>query len=156
VDNTTSAGVLLYRHAGEGPPLLLIAHIGGPLWSRKDARAWSIPKGEYGPDETPMAAAVREFTEEIGIAPPDGPFRSLGNTRTPRGKVITIFALEGTVDLDAMVPGTFTMEWPPRSGRKGTFPEVDRAMWATPGEAREKLVSSQTVFVDRLLALLDG
>ncbi|MGF7239116.1 MAG: NUDIX domain-containing protein [Frankia sp.] len=156
MDQIRSAGILLYRFAAPGAPLLLIAHMGGPFWSRKDDGAWSIPKGEYEPDETPTAAAIREFTEEIGIVPPVGPFQPLGDIRTSRGKAITIFAVEGTVDLDDMVPGTFTMEWPRGSGREQAFPEVDRAMWATPDEARVKLVPSQAVYVDRLLDLLAG
>lgn len=156
MDPIRSAGILLYRFTAPGAPLLLIAHMGGPFWSRQDDGAWSIPKGEYGADETPTAAAIREFTEEIGIVPPAGDFQPLGDIRTSRGKIITIFAVEGAVDLDKMVPGTFSMEWPRGSGRQREFPEVDRAMWATPEEARVKLVPSQAVFVDRLLKLLAG
>jgi predicted NUDIX family NTP pyrophosphohydrolase len=149
-----SAGILLYRMARPGLPELLIAHMGGPFWSRRDARAWSIPKGEYEAGEDPLAAAVREFAEELGTAPPGDGYRSLGEARAAVGKVITIFAVEGDMDADHIVSNTFDLEWPRGSGRVRAFPEVDRAMWASPQVAREKLVAGQVVFVDRLLDLL--
>jgi predicted NUDIX family NTP pyrophosphohydrolase len=146
----TSAGLLLHRPSAAGPQLLL-AHMGGPFWSRKDDAAWSIPKGEYGPEEQPQAAAVREFTEELGTAPPAGPLVELGSVRQGGGKQVTVFALEADFDADHITPGTFELEWPPRSGRMSTFPEVDRAAWFDPETARRKLVKAQVEFVDRLL-----
>jgi predicted NUDIX family NTP pyrophosphohydrolase len=151
-----SAGVLLYRLARPGSPELLIAHMGGPFWRRRDARAWSIPKGEYEPDEDPLAAARREFTEELGAAPPAAGYRPLGAVTAAGGKIITIFAAEGDLDADQIVSNTFELEWPRGSGRVRAFPEVDRAMWAAPAVARDKLVQSQVVFVDRLLELVAG
>lgn len=146
----TSAGLLLYRPAAGAATEVLIGHMGGPFWAKKDARAWSIPKGEYTDGESPREAAVREFTEELGIAPPPGEFVELGMSRASGGKVITVYGLEGDLDLGAVVPGTFSMEWPPRSGRTAEFPEIDRVMWAPFDVARDKLVASQVVFVDRL------
>jgi predicted NUDIX family NTP pyrophosphohydrolase len=146
----TSAGLLLYRPAVAGPELLL-GHMGGPFWARKDDGAWSIPKGEHGPDEQPRAAAVREFTEELGAAPPDGPLVELGSVRQGRGKQVTVFALKSDFDAEHITPGTFELEWPPRSGRLGRFPEIDRAAWFDPETARRKLVKAQVEFVDRLL-----
>jgi predicted NUDIX family NTP pyrophosphohydrolase len=150
----TSAGLLLHRPAATGPELLL-GHMGGPFWARKDDGAWSIPKGEHGPDEDPQAAAVREFTEELGAPPPAGPLRPLGTTR-PRGggKTVTVFALQADFDAEHITPGTFELEWPPRSGRVRAFPEIDRAAWFAPDAARRKLVRGQVEFVDRLLQLL--
>jgi predicted NUDIX family NTP pyrophosphohydrolase len=150
-----SAGLLLYRPAATGLQLLL-AHMGGPFWARKDDGAWSIPKGEHGPDEQPQAAAVREFTEELGTAPPAGPLVDLGSVRQGSGKQVTVFALEADFDAEHITPGTFEMEWPPKSGRLGTFPEVDRAAWFDPETARRKLVKAQVEFVDRLLHQLSS
>ncbi len=134
---------------------MLLGHMGGPFWARKDAGAWSIPKGEYTPDEDPFHAACREFTEELGLpAPTDRPIdlREVGQSG---GKTVRAWAVEGQVDPAAVKPGTFTLEWPPRSGRKQEFPEVDRVAWFTPDEARAKLVRAQTAFLDRLVAALE-
>ncbi|MBW5485501.1 NUDIX domain-containing protein [Streptomyces bambusae] len=154
-----SAGLLLFRRAGGGSPAgieVLLGHMGGPYWERKDERAWSIPKGEYEPDESPRDAARREFTEEIGLPPPDGPYLPLGDVRQPGGKLVTVWAVEADLDPARMVPGTFTMEWPPRSGRTAEFPELDRVAWFAPEVARIRLVPGQVAFVERLLEHLAG
>jgi predicted NUDIX family NTP pyrophosphohydrolase len=148
-----SAGILLYRIAG-GEPEVLLVHPGGPFWARKDAGAWSIPKGEHGDDEDAQAAALREFEEETGSAPPAGELAELGTVRLKSGKHVTAWAVEGDLDPDSIVSNTFEMEWPPRSGRKGTFPEVDRAGWFGLDEGREKLNPAQVAFLDRLGDLL--
>ncbi|MFI6288995.1 NUDIX domain-containing protein [Streptomyces sp. NPDC051018] len=148
-----SAGLVLFRDRGAGTEVL-IGHMGGPLWARRDERGWSFPKGEYGPDEEPMAAACREFEEELGLAPPAGEWLPLGENRQQGGKLVTLWALEGDLDIASVVPGTFTMEWPPRSGRVREFPEIDRVEWAGTAVARDKLVEGQVVFLDRLEDLL--
>jgi len=149
-----SAGILLYRLAGPEPEVLLV-HPGGPFWARKDEGVWSIPKGEYGEDEDPRAAAVREFGEELGSAPPaDDAMLELGQITQRSGKVVTAFAVEGDLDPAAITSNSFAMEWPPRSGQTQEFPEVDRAGWFAPAEARQKLVPAQTELVDRLLERL--
>ncbi|GGZ33086.1 DNA mismatch repair protein MutT [Streptomyces inusitatus] len=148
----TSAGLLLFR--GRGTHLqVLIGHMGGPFWQDRDEGAWSAPKGQYTPDEEPRAAARREFEEELGLPPPDGPWLPLGESRQPGGKTVTLWALAGDLDTDLVVPGTFTMEWPPHSGRTREFPEIDRAQWCGLDEARRKLVKGQHIFLDRLAAL---
>ncbi|MFI1395351.1 NUDIX domain-containing protein [Streptomyces sp. NPDC020681] len=147
-----SAGLLLFRRRSTDIEVL-IGHMGGPFWEGKDTKAWSVPKGEYTPEEEPMAAARREFEEELGLRPPDGDWLPLGDARQSSGKVVTVWALEGDLDTDLVVPGTFTMEWPMRSGRMQEFPEIDRAEWTGVDEAREKLVPGQRVFLDRLLEL---
>lgn len=148
-----SAGVLLFRRAGGGLEVLL-AHMGGPFWARRDAGAWSVPKGEYGEGEAPEDAARREFAEELGLPVPDGEPVPLGEVRQAGGKVVTVWAVEGDLDPARVVPGRFTMEWPRGSGAMREFPEVDRVAWCTPEEAAEKLVAGQRVFVERLLACL--
>jgi predicted NUDIX family NTP pyrophosphohydrolase len=148
-----SAGILLYRIAG-GTPEVLLVHPGGPFWARKDAGAWSIPKGEYGDDEDPLACALREFEEETGTALAPGELIELGSVRQKSGKVVSAWAAEGDLDADSVHSNTFTMEWPPRSGRTAEFPEIDRAEWFGVEEAREKLVAAQTEFIDRLLERL--
>ena len=148
-----SAGILLYRRAGGGVQVLL-GHMGGPFWQRKDAGAWSVPKGEYGPDEAPVAAARREFQEELGLPVPDAELMELGAARQPGGKVVTVWAAEGDLDPRDVVPGTFEMEWPRGSGRMQQFPEIDRAAWLGMDEARDKLVAGQRVFLERLAELL--
>jgi predicted NUDIX family NTP pyrophosphohydrolase len=150
---TRSAGILLYRRAGDELEVLLV-HPGGPLWARKDAGAWSIPKGEHGEDEDPRACARREFEEEIGIAPPPGELADLGTVRLKSGKLVAGFALEGDLDPDRIASNTFEMEWPPRSGRRRAFPEVDRGEWFGLEAAREKLNPAQAAFVDRLAELI--
>jgi predicted NUDIX family NTP pyrophosphohydrolase len=148
-----SAGLLLYRWL-DGEPQVLLVHPGGPFWARKDDGAWSVPKGEYDPGEDPLEVALREFLEELGVEPPDaGEAVALGELRQPSGKRVTAWALEGDVDVENIESNTFTMEWPPRSGRTGEFPEVDRAGWFGLEEARRKLLRGQVGFLDRFLQL---
>ncbi|MFF7331476.1 NUDIX domain-containing protein [Streptomyces sp. NPDC008150] len=144
-----SAGLLLFRRAGDGVEVLL-GHMGGPLFARREAGAWTVPKGEYEPGETAWDAARREFREEVGLAPPDGPALELGEVRQAGGKIVTAWAVEADLDPAEMRPGTFTMEWPPRSGRVQEFPELDRVAWLTPDRAREVIVTAQAAFLDRL------
>jgi predicted NUDIX family NTP pyrophosphohydrolase len=150
-----SAGILLYRRAGQEPEVLLV-HPGGPFWARKDDGAWSIPKGEYADEEEPRAAALREFEEELGTRPSAdaGGLLELGEVKQRGGKVVTAFALEGDLDPDRITSNTFAMEWPPRSGKTQEFPEVDRAGWFGAAAARAKLVPAQAELVDRLLQRL--
>jgi predicted NUDIX family NTP pyrophosphohydrolase len=143
-----SAGLLMYRRK-EGLEVFLV-HPGGPFWAKKDLGAWSIPKGEYEVDEEPLAAARREFEEETGI-PATGNFIELGELRQPGGKVVSAWAFEGDFDANELRSNTFEMEWPPRSGRKMEFPEVDRGSWYSVEEARRRLTPGQIIFVDRLL-----
>lgn len=149
----TSAGILMYRRRGDSLEVLL-AHPGGPFWARKDAGAWSIPKGLPDPDETLEETARREFAEEIG-APADGELQPLGAVRQAGGKVVTCFALEGDADADRISGGgVVETEWPRRSGRIHSYPEIDRAGWFTLPEAHTKLLASQRPFLERLEALL--
>jgi predicted NUDIX family NTP pyrophosphohydrolase len=147
-----SAGLLMYRGAGARLELLLV-HPGGPFWAKKDLGAWSIPKGEYAGDEDPLAVAQREFEEETGSAP-RGKFRPLGEVVQAGGKRVSAWAVEGDFDPAALVSNTFVTEWPPRSGRKRLFPEVDRAAWFSSAEARQKILAGQRPFIDRLVKLL--
>jgi predicted NUDIX family NTP pyrophosphohydrolase len=148
-----SSGLLLYRRPAD--PEVLLVHPGGPFWRNKDDGAWSIPKGEYEPGEDPLEVALREFGEELGIAPPDATDAvPIGELRQPSGKRVTAWALEGDADLADARSNTFTMEWPPRSGRKQEFPEVDRAGWFDLEEAKRKLLRGQVGFLDRLTELL--
>lgn len=149
-----SAGVLLYRRRPHGPEVLLV-HPGGPFWAKKDAGAWSIPKGLIDPDENPADAAGREFTEELGSPPPQGELAPLGEFRQPGGKIVIAFALEGDFDPAQLASNTFPMEWPPRSGRTITVPEVDRAEWFSEAAAREKLLQGQRPILDALRTHLD-
>ncbi|MGA5730323.1 NUDIX domain-containing protein [Streptomyces seoulensis] len=144
-----SAGLLLFRHTDRGVEVLL-GHMGGPFWAKKDEGAWSVPKGEYEADEPAWEAARREFEEELGIAPPDGPALPLGEIAQRNGKIVTAWAVEADLDPANISPGTFTMEWPPHSGRVQEFPELDRVAWFTPEEARGLMVSGQGTFLDRL------
>jgi predicted NUDIX family NTP pyrophosphohydrolase len=148
-----SAGILLFRMSGEGPEVLLV-HPGGPFWARRDAGAWSIPKGEHDADEDPLACALRELAEETGTTLPPGELVDLGEVRQKSGKVVAAWAAEGDLDASAIRSNTFMLEWPPRSGRRQEFPEIDRAEWFRPAPAREKLIPAQAAFVDRLLAHL--
>lgn len=144
-----SAGILLFRRVGAQIEVLL-GHMGGPFWAKRDAGGWSVPKGEYEPDEDPQAAARREFHEELGIPAPTGEFLALGDVRQAGGKVVTVWAAEGDLDPSLVVPGTFEMEWPRGSGRVQEFPELDRVEWFELSKAREKIVVRQQVFLGRL------
>ncbi|MBO4253819.1 NUDIX domain-containing protein [Streptomyces griseorubiginosus] len=144
-----SAGLLLYRHTDRGLEVLL-GHMGGPFFARRDAGAWSVPKGEYEPDEPAWDAARREFREELGLEPPEGEAVPLGEVRQTNGKIVTAWAVEADLDPAAISPGTFTMEWPPKSGRTQEFPELDRVEWLTLDRAREVIVKAQSAFLDRL------
>ncbi|TXS57593.1 NUDIX domain-containing protein [Streptomyces sp. t39] len=148
-----SAGLLLFRRRDTGTEVL-IGHMGGPFWEGRDEAAWSIPKGEYGPDEEPMAAARREFEEELGLQPPTGEWLPLGEMRQTGGKLVVVWAMEGDLDTALVVPGTFTMEWPRGSGVLREFPEIDRAGWFALDAARPLLVAGQRVFLERLEPLL--
>src|SRR6266545_2223474 len=148
-----SAGILLYR-VRQGAVEVLLVHPGGPFWAKKDLGAWSIPKGEYQQGEDPLAVALREFEEETGHRPSRERPLELGAIRQRGGKVLSAWALAGDLDADATTSNTFTLEWPPRSGRRREFPEVDRAGWFDPATAREKLNPAQAELVDRLLATL--
>lgn len=130
---------------------MLIVHPGGPLWARRHEGAWSIPKGEPAPDEDLARAAAREFSEELGLEPPAGSWTDLGAVRQAGGKRVRAWAVPGDLDVSAIRSGRFEMPWPPRSGRLQTFPEVDRAAWVSPEEARRLLVPAQVAFVDRLV-----
>ena len=147
-----SAGIVLYRRRA-GRVEVLLAHPGGPFWAKKDAGAWTIPKGEFDDTEDALAAAQREFLEEIGFAPA-GPFTALTPRRQPSGKTIHAWAAEGDCDAAAIRSNAFSMEWPPRSGKQQEFPEIDRAEWLAIPAAREKLLAGQRPFLDELEALL--
>ena len=150
----TSACLLLYRwRAGE--PEVLLVHPGGPFWARKDERAWSIPKGLFEAGEDPLAAAIREFEEETGLTVA-GEFVALGPRRQPSGKVIHPFAIEHDLDPSSIRSNTFSIEWPRRSGRLESFPEVDRAAWFSLEAARRKLHRGQVAIIDELARLLAG
>jgi predicted NUDIX family NTP pyrophosphohydrolase len=151
----TSAGLLLYRRRGPRVEVL-IGHMGGPFWVRKDDAAWSIPKGEYAAGDDAFAAALREFEEDLGSPAPAGDFLALGEVKQSGGKVLTVWAAEGDLDAATARSNTFPLEWPPRSGRIQEFPEIDRAAWLSVEEARTKLVRGQVPLLDRLLAALDG
>ena len=148
-----SAGLLVYRRSG-GDPEVLLGHMGGPFWARKQARAWSVPKGEHDAAEPALDAARREFTEETGLPVPAGELLALGEVRQSGGKVVAVWAVEGDLDAAAAVSNTFETEWPPGSGRRQEFPEMDRFAWVGVGAARELLVAGQVAFVDRLLTAL--
>ena len=147
-----AAGLLLYRRHPAGIEVLL-AHPGGPFWSRKDVGAWSIPKGEIDPGEDPVAAVRREFREEIGLEV-TGPVAPLGQQKQGSGKLVRIWASEGDFDPAQLRSNTFEMEWPKGSGRTQTFPEVDRAAWFALDEARRRILPGQAPFLDALLTLL--
>jgi predicted NUDIX family NTP pyrophosphohydrolase len=147
-----SAGLLMFRRRA-GSFEVLLAHPGGPFWSRKDAGAWSLPKGEIGEGEESLAAARREFTEETGFTAP-GPFIELGEAKQASGKVVAAWACEGDADPAAMVSNLFEMEWPPGSGKSAAFPEIDKVDWFAPPEALERIARGQRVFIERLAAHL--
>lgn len=144
-----SAGILLFRRV-DGDVQVLLGHMGGPLWARRDAGGWTIPKGEYQPDEEPLDAARREFAEELGLPAPAADLIELGSIRQAGGKVVTAWAGEGDVDPAEIVPGTFDLEWPKGSGQIQQFPELDRVAWFGVPEAAQKLVAAQREFLDRL------
>jgi len=148
-----SAGILMYRWRGDAAQVLLV-HPGGPFWRRRERAAWSIPKGEFGPDEAPFDAACRELFEETGLTIEAKPI-DLGRLRASRDKELVVFAVAGDCDPERIASNTFEWEWPPRSGRYQRFPEVDRAAWFDLDTARDKLHKGQVPLVDRLLAALD-
>lgn len=147
-----SAGLLLYRKHG-GELEVFLVHPGGPFWAKKDEAAWSVPKGELASDEDPLLAAQREFREETGHSV-TGPFIPLGSVKQSGGKTVHVWAVEGECDPALIVSNTFEMEWPPRSGKRATFPEVDRADWFTLTVAAKKLHKGQVEFLTRLEKLL--
>jgi len=149
-----SAGILAYRWR-DGAPELFLVHPGGPFWKNKDDGAWSIPKGEIDPDEDPLMAARREFREETGQAI-DGAFTPLDPVKIASGKVIEAWAIEHDLDADAIRTNTFEIEWPPRSGKRQAFPEVDRAAWFAAATALRKVTKGQVPLVRQLIALLAG
>lgn len=149
-----SAGILLYRQPAPGPLEVWIAHMGGPFWARKDAQAWSVPKGEYSAGEDPLDAALREFAEEMGTPAPAADYRLLGEFKQPSGKLITVFAAEHDFQPEGIVSNTFPLEWPKGSGRIQQFPEIDEARWFPEPEARLKLVKGQLPVLDALVNLV--
>ena len=149
-----SAGLLVYRVTKSGVAEVLVAHPGGPFWAKKDAGAWSIPKGEYEDGDDALATAFREFREETGQAPPDTEAVPLGELTQPGGKRVLAWAIEGDLDVTHTVSNTFEMEWPKGSGRFREFPEVDRVEWMTVTDARTKLLKGQNPFLDRLMEVL--
>ena len=149
----TSAGILLYRRRGDGLEVFLV-HPGGPFWARKDLGAWSIPKGEFTAGEDPLVAARREVAEETGLVP-DGVFVALAPLRQAGGKIVHAFALEGDCDPATIRSNSFTIEWPPRSGERREFPEVDRAAWFALADARRKILKSQLGLLEQLVELLN-
>lgn len=148
-----SAGLLLYRRRRGGIEVLLV-HPGGPYWRGKDEAAWSIPKGEFEVSEEALAAARREFAEETGLEAPEGPVMPLTPRRQPGGKTVHAFALEGDCDPSRLKSNSFAMEWPPKSGRTQSFPEVDEARWFALGAARGKVHRGQVAILDELAGLL--
>ena len=151
----SSAGLLPYRVSGDGGLEVFVAHPGGPFWARKDEHAWSVTKGEYEETDDSAAAAEREFAEEIGVPAPPGPRVDLGSVKQSSGKLVRVWAVEAPgFEVDQVVSNTFETEWPPKSGRRQSFPEVDRAEWMPAATARHKLVKGQVAFVDRLVEML--
>jgi predicted NUDIX family NTP pyrophosphohydrolase len=148
-----SAGILLWRRR-DTMLEVFIAHMGGPFWAKKDAAAWSIPKGEFLEPEDELAAAKREFNEEIGVPAPTADYVRLGEFRQSSGKVVIPFAAESDLEVAKVRSNTFEMEWPPRSGRKQAFPEVDDARWFDIPTARVKLVKGQVAILDALERLV--
>ena len=148
----TSAGLLLFRRRGPSMDVLLV-HPGGPIWAKRDAGAWSIPKGEPEAGEDALTAARREFAEELGRGV-DGTFIPLSPVRQPGGKVVHAWAVEAAFDTSSIASNTFSMEWPPRSGRQQVFPEIDRAEWFPLDVARQKILAGQTPLLDELIRLL--
>jgi predicted NUDIX family NTP pyrophosphohydrolase len=150
-----SAGLLVYRVTDDGAVEVLLAHPGGPFWARKDAGVWSIPKGEYDASDNHLAAARREFREEVGLEAPAGVPVPLGERRQPSGKWVTAWALAGDLDVTHATSNTFEIEWPKGSGTVREFPEVDRVEWMTVERARAKLLKGQVPFLDALVEMLE-
>lgn len=150
-----SGGILLFRHPGDGIEVLL-AHPGGPFFKDRDEGHWTIPKGEPDPEESMLDAAVREFAEETGLPVPGGARIELGSITQKGGKVVHAWAVEGDLDPDAAHSNTIEIEWPPRSRRMQSFPEIDRVAWFDPGEARRRIKDAQVPLIDRLEAALNG
>jgi predicted NUDIX family NTP pyrophosphohydrolase len=148
-----SAGILMHRRR-DGRVEVLLVHPGGPMWARRDLGAWSIPKGQYASGEDPLAAARREFEEELGTPPPDEAVLDLGEVRQRSGKLVRAWAVAGDLDAMAALSNTCQVEWPPRSGRMIEVPEVDRAEWFGLEEARERLVPAQVALLERLEELI--
>ncbi|WP_426977457.1 NUDIX domain-containing protein [Pseudarthrobacter sp. O4] len=146
-----SAGILLHRRSPTSELEVWIAHMGGPFWAHKDARAWSIPKGEYLEDEDPLVAAQREFAEEMGTPAPSADYIPLGIFRQPSGKIITVFMAESDFEPERIVSNTFSLEWPRGSGTVRSYPEIDDAAWAREAQARTKLVRGQLPILDALI-----
>jgi predicted NUDIX family NTP pyrophosphohydrolase len=151
--STQSAGLVLFRRR-DGKLEVLLVHPGGPFWQKRDDGAWSIPKGEMAENEVGIEVARREFHEELGTAAPDGDATPLGEVRQAGGKLVVAWALTGDLDVSRMTSNTFEIEWPPRSSKMQTFPEVDRAEWFDVDTARRKLIPAQRAFIDRLEAQL--
>jgi predicted NUDIX family NTP pyrophosphohydrolase len=149
-----SAGLLLFRRTDTSVEVLL-GHPGGPFWKKKDAGAWSVPKGEYEPDEDPLAAACREFQEETGQAVPDGKRIDLGSMKRKDGKTIQVWGIEGQIDEQHIMSNTFEIEWPPKTGQIQSFPEIDRAGWFALAVAPAKMHQGQSIFIERLAEHLD-
>jgi predicted NUDIX family NTP pyrophosphohydrolase len=147
-----SAGILMFRRR-DGEVEVLLMHPGGPFWAKNDCGAWSIPKGEYAEGEDALTAAKREFEEETG-ARPHGDFLPLGEVVQAGRKIVTAWGLEGDFDPATLTSNRFELEWPPKSGRKASFPEVDRAQWFSPADARRKILAAQSEFITRLLAAI--
>jgi predicted NUDIX family NTP pyrophosphohydrolase len=150
----TSAGILVYRILGDGLEVFLV-HPGGPYWAKKDAGAWSVPKGEFEDGENPLEAAKREYKEETGFDI-TGRFIELTPLKQPSGKIVYVWAVEGNIDATSIKSNLFSMEWPPRSGRQQEFPEVDKGGWFTIGQAQEKLLPGQRGFLEQLLKIVAG
>jgi predicted NUDIX family NTP pyrophosphohydrolase len=148
-----SAGLLVHRGDGDALEVLLV-HPGGPFWAKRDEGAWSIPKGEYESDEDPLAAARREFEEELGLEPPDAPPLELGDVKQKSGKLVSSWALAGDIDVSEITSNTVEVQWPPRSGKMIEIPEVDRAEWFAVEVAREKINPAQAELLDRLVQAL--
>jgi predicted NUDIX family NTP pyrophosphohydrolase len=151
-----SAALLMFRLSDERGLEVLLGHMGGPFWEKKDARAWSIPKGEYEEGEEPIVVALREFEEEMGSPSPSGDMWSLGESRQPSGKVITTYAVEGDFDIRGFHSNTFTVEWPKGSGNIQEFPEIDRAEWMAFDRACDMVVKGQVPILERLRKQLSG
>ena len=149
----TSAGIIVFRRTADSADVLL-GHMGGPFWASKDLGAWSIPKGEVADGEEPFATATREFVEEMGLPAPAGDYHDLGSFEQSKQKTILVWAVEGDADASACVSNLFEMEWPPRSGRFQSFPEIDRAQWWDVAAAKDKVIRGQVQVIERLEGLL--